>query len=138
MSRLHLFLFAAAVSLALPLAAQQTCNLQINVSCKTGSNTSCTSTTLNAGSSVCSGEYLVGYYITGTGQVSGLSSSLGLGECFDSSLFPQPGIAYAVCMGPASLGPGASVTAIRTLTAICKPILAFEVRPRFLRFTTLM
>ena len=29
-------------------------------------------------------------------------------------------------------------TAIRMLTAICKPILAFEVSPRFLRFTTLM
>ncbi|MGZ8830258.1 MAG: hypothetical protein ACXW2Q_07765, partial [Thermoanaerobaculia bacterium] len=60
MSRLHLFLFAAAVSLAGPLAAQQTCDLQINVSCTTGSNPSCTSTTLNAGRNVCTGEFLAG------------------------------------------------------------------------------
>ncbi|MGZ8853565.1 MAG: hypothetical protein ACXW2X_09215, partial [Thermoanaerobaculia bacterium] len=127
MSRLHLFLFAAAVSLAVPLAAQQTCDLQINVSCTTGSNPSCTSTTLNAGRNVCTGEFLVGYYVTGTGRVSVPSNSLGLGECFDSSLFPQPGISYAFCLGTASLGPGASFTAASSITGGQGEVFGFTV-----------
>ena len=48
MSRLPLFLFVAAVSLAVPLAAQESCDLQITVSCTTGQNPTCTSTTVNA------------------------------------------------------------------------------------------
>ncbi|HEX7419814.1 MAG TPA: hypothetical protein VF505_07995, partial [Thermoanaerobaculia bacterium] len=97
MSR-SLVLIAIAIALALPAAAQstQTCNLQMTVSCKAGLNgtATCTSTTLNAGTNVCSGQFFSGYYVLGTGTVGTVTNSLGLLDCFDSSISPQAGESY--------------------------------------------
>ena len=120
MSR-YFALIALAILVALPLTAQttQTCNLQITVNCKTSTNGSatCTSTTINSGTNLCVGQFFSGYYALGTGQLSGVTNSLGLTECFDSSLFPQPGESYAFCFGPASLGPGAQFTTAASVSA---------------------
>src|SRR5438034_732121 len=103
MFRNHLFV-ALVAALALPAVAQETCNLQMNVRCTPGpGSTSCTSTTLNAGANVCSGEYISEFFVEGAGKVTGFQNSLGLGECFDSSFFPQPGVSWALCFGTASL-----------------------------------
>ena len=110
-------LTAVAVLIVFPAAAQQTCNLQITVNCTRGSSaTSCTSTTVNAGSNACSGEFLAGYYVAGNGKVGGFQNSLGLSECFDSSISPQPGVSWAFCFGPASLGPGSSFIGSTSIT----------------------
>ncbi|HEV8659066.1 MAG TPA: hypothetical protein VGS96_10595, partial [Thermoanaerobaculia bacterium] len=125
MPRLY-FLIALAVSLALPAAAQQSCDLQIRVACTNSSNnTACTSTTLNAGSNVCTGEFLSGYYVVGAGKVAAFANSLALGDCFDSSLFPQPGVSYIFCFGTASLHPGGQFTASATITGGGGEILGF-------------
>ncbi len=115
---------ASLASLALPAAAQQTCNLQLTVSCPSTSSV-CTSTTFNAGTNACTGEYLAGFYVTGSAQVSGFSSSLGLSDCFDSSIYPQPGVAYSLCFGSASLAPGGSFTSSATITAGAGQIFGF-------------
>lgn len=111
----HLILIAIVVSLALPAAAQQTCNLQLTVTCPASSSV-CTSATLNAGTNVCSGQYIAGFYLSGAGHVSGFSNSLGLSECYDSSIYPQPGISYMFCFGSGSLAPGATMTGSTSIT----------------------
>ena len=117
----HFLLIALATALALPLAAQaqQTCNLQMTVTCKSAANGSatCTSTTFNAGTSVCSGQFFSGYYALGAGKVSGVTDSLGLTQCFDNSSFQQPGVSYAFCLGDSSLAPGQQFTAAATISA---------------------
>ena len=123
----HYLTLALAVSLALPAAAQQSsCNLEIQVTCTPGSGSaSCTSTTFNAGRNVCSGGFLTGYSVTGIGKVGGFSNSLGLNECFDSSIFPQPGMSYVFCFGDASLAPGGQFTASATINGGAASILGF-------------
>src|SRR5439155_1204606 len=53
--------------------------------------------------------------VDGAGKVTSFQNSLGLGECFDSSFFPQPGVSWALCFGTASLPPNASFTASATV-----------------------
>ncbi|GAC1428666.1 MAG: hypothetical protein NVSMB68_00740 [Thermoanaerobaculia bacterium] len=110
-----LFALLSSLALSSALAQPTTCNLQIHVTCPRGSST-CTSTTLNAGQNVCSGQFATGYYILGEGKIGASSNSLGLKECFDSSAYPQPGVAYAFCFGNASLAPGGSFTATASIT----------------------
>ena len=116
----HYLLIALAAALALPVAAQtpQTCNLQLRVTCTPGSNSSaaCTSTTLNAGTNICSGQFFSGYYVEGTAKVTDLSTSIGLSQCFDSSIAPQPGVSYVFCFGSATLPPGGQFTSATTVT----------------------
>src|SRR5437016_9832997 len=71
--------------LALPALAQP-CNLQISMTCTAGQ---CTATTLNAGNTSCSGEYIAGFFTDQTNAViSGTSNSLGLSLCLDSNAAP--------------------------------------------------
>ncbi|HSP35858.1 MAG TPA: hypothetical protein VLU46_16215, partial [Thermoanaerobaculia bacterium] len=119
----YLFVAIAALfAFALPVAAQTSnfCNLQITINCQqSGSVDTCTSTTLNAGATACTGEFFSGIFSVGStpGQVSAFHNSLGLSECFDDSTFPGPtGETYAFCMGPASLAAGATFTASANVT----------------------
>lgn len=103
--------------LALPALAATPCNLEISLTCTTGH---CTSTTLNAGANVCSGEYIAALFSEqDKTTVSGFTNSLGLEECFDSSTFPIEGAgAFAICFGNASLAPGQSFTTMATVSTL--------------------
>src|SRR5437763_12956669 len=77
---------AILVVLALPLHAAQPCNLQISMSCTSGK---CTSTTVNNGANACSGQYIAAFFSEqASATVSGITTTLGLPLCFDSSTFP--------------------------------------------------
>ena len=108
-SRFSLFVLALAL-LALPLHAATPCNLAISMTCTSGH---CTSTTVNNGASACSGDYIAIFLSQQPSvTVSGMTTSLGLSFCFDSTTFPQQESApFALCFGTASLNPGASFTA---------------------------
>lgn len=128
MSRHHL-LIAVCLLLALPAAAQQLCQLQINVTCTSGSNssTSCMSTTINSGSNLCTGTFFTGFVGSGTAKFSGVANSLGLGDCFDSSIIGVPTTQpFAFCEGNASLAPGQSFTASTTISGITGDIIGFS------------
>ena len=108
-SRLSLLLLVFSL-LALPALAATPCNLAISLTCASGQ---CTSTTVNNGSTACSGQYIAAFFSEQPSvTLSGTSTSLGLPFCFDSSSFesetPTP---FALCFGHASLGPGSSFTA---------------------------
>ena len=126
MSR-HLVLLALAMLVALPLTAQttQTCNLQITVTCNPTSNggQTCGSTTINAGTNVCAGQFFTAFYAFGGGKVGGVSDSLGLTDCFDNSVLPQQEVSYSFCFGDASLAPGAQFTASASVSAGASQIL---------------
>lgn len=102
--------------LALPTLAATPCNLEISLSCTSGH---CTSTTLNAGSTTCLGEFIAAMFSEQERvTISGFTNSLGLEECFDSSTFPIEGAGnFAICFGDAALAPGASFTAMATVGA---------------------
>ncbi len=108
MRRSILFL-SLSLLLALPAAAQNACNLGITLSCD--SEYHCSSTVTNNGRNTCSGDYVVGFWVLGQGQnqasVTDLNQNLGLSQCFDSSTIPV-GFGFAICTGPAALGPGGS------------------------------
>ncbi len=109
MTRRLLFLFLLALLLSLSAAAA-TCDLQMTVSCTPEG--ACTSTTTNAGTGVCTGEYYSGWLASGAPRdvtFSGHTNTLGLTECFDSGEFGLE-VAFVICFGGASLGPGASFT----------------------------
>ena len=80
----------------------------------------CTSTTVNNGASACSGDY-VAIMLSEQPSVSlsGMTTSLGLPFCFDSTTFPpQEGTPpFALCFGSASLAPGGSFTASANISA---------------------
>jgi hypothetical protein len=124
MSR-YALLILVAVFLALPATAQQTCSLQIQVSCTPGSggSTSCTSTTINTGQNACIGQYFTGFFAYGTAHVGGFSNSLGLSECFDSTIIPVAGESFAFCFGPSGLGPNQSFTAAATINGAASQII---------------
>jgi hypothetical protein len=105
--RLLVFAFLAS----LPLAARANCNLQMTMSCSTGT---CTSVTTNSGTSSCSGQFIAGFLVSEPGvSLTNFSTTLGLGDsCFDSGILgPAATVAFALCAGEASLPPGASFTA---------------------------
>jgi hypothetical protein len=116
-----------AFTLSIPAIAQQaqTCNLQITLHCTSGSSsTACTSTTLNGGNNVCSGQYFVGFFADGDRKVTGFQNSLGITQCFDSSLFPTPGESFVYCFGPGSLAPNGNFTGTTTITGSAGDIIA--------------
>ena len=116
-SRLSLFLFVLTVA-ALPLRAQQRpCNLEISLTCTTGQ---CTSTTINAGPNSCGGDYIAAFFSeTPKVSFSGMTTTLGLPQCFDTSTFPIEGAgAFAICFGSANLAPGASFSATAAVGAV--------------------
>jgi hypothetical protein len=86
----------------------------------------CTSTTVNNGATACTGDYIA-FMLSEQPSVtlSGMTTSLGLSLCLDSTSFPQqPGTApFALCFGTASLNPGASFTASATVgtTGVSQP-----------------
>jgi hypothetical protein len=113
---LLLFFLLTAASAA---AQQNACNLTITVTCDA---TSCTSTTVNAGTVACNGDYFTGFFAgLPPSQVSfsNLTNTLGLGDsCFDDSLLGGTASeAFAFCFGPASLAPGASFHAHANVTS---------------------
>jgi hypothetical protein len=102
--------------LVAPFSARAACNLQISMSCGTfgsGKTTACTTTTLNAGNSSCSGEYFAGAFGGGTPsqmQIKNFRTDLGLDDCFGSGDLPageEDGV-FGFCSGPATLPPGGS------------------------------
>lgn len=115
MSRLVLIGFLSLV--ALPALAATPCNLEISLTCASGH---CTSTTLNTGPNVCSGEFIAALFTEqDKATISGFTNSLGLDECFDSTTFPIEGAgAFAICFGGASLAPGQSFTTMATVSTL--------------------
>src|SRR5438132_168902 len=115
-SRFSLFVLALTL-FALPLHAATPCNLAISMTCTSGH---CTSTTVNNGASACSGDYIA-FMLSEQPSVtlSGMTTSLGLSFCFDSTTFPpQEGTPpFALCFGSASLAPGGSFTASANISA---------------------
>lgn len=106
-------LLVLAFLLALPLGARANCNLQMTMSCATGS---CTAVTTNSGTTACSGEFIVGYIINEpppAATITNLTTTLGLGNrCSDSSILgPAATLAFAFCVGDATLHPGSSFSA---------------------------
>jgi hypothetical protein len=80
------------------------------MTCTTGH---CISTTVNNGTSACSGDYIAAFFSEQAGvTVTGMSTTLGLPVCFDSSTFPgEISTSFALCFGEAALAPGGSFTA---------------------------
>ena len=121
-----LLVFAALALIALPAAAQS-CDLQISVTCTPGSNNSsnCTSVTTN-GNSSCSGFVFLGFAGGGGTQFSGFTNSLGLTDCFDSSILgAEAGQPFVLCFAPGGIGAGARVTSSVTVTGSGGGILGF-------------
>ena len=91
-------------------ALAATCELQMTVACTPAG--ACTSTTTNAGTGLCTGDFYIGWLASGLSRevtLSGHTNSLGLTECFGAGEF---GIEtpFVICFGSASLGPNASFT----------------------------
>jgi hypothetical protein len=112
MSRTFRFLLL----LLLPVTARAACNLQISMSCGSfaaGKTTACTATTLNAGNTSCSGEYIAAAFGAGAStemQIRNFRTDLGLDLCFGSGDFPiegDPGV-FGLCTGLATLPGGGS------------------------------
>ena len=106
----YLALALLVLSLAAPIFAQGPCNLEISLTCTSGD---CTSTTKNAGTNICAGDYIIGYSASvPADQVTftNFTNTLGLVDCFDSTLFPGLGEAFALCEGTTSLAPGSAYT----------------------------
>ena len=106
----YLALALLVLSLAAPIFAQGPCNLEIALTCTSGD---CTSTTKNAGTNTCAGDYIIGYVASvPADQVTftNFTNTLGLVDCFDSTLFPGLGEAFALCEGTTSLAPGSAYT----------------------------
>lgn len=106
-------LLLLAFLLALPLSASANCNLQMTLSCTSGS---CTAVTTNAGPTSCSGEFVTGFFVNepaSSVSITNFSTTLGIGdECFDSGLLgPAATMAFSFCAGEASLPPGGSFSA---------------------------
>ena len=100
-----LLLVALTMPIATPAGAQSACNLGMSLTCANGV---CTAVTVNNGSNTCSGIYDIAIELFGqsSGSVGALQNSLGLStECFT---VPSPPI--SLCVGHASLAPGASFT----------------------------
>src|SRR5687767_10303110 len=98
-----------ALSLLAPSAFAM-CDLAMTVTCASGK---CTSVTTNNAHATCSGDFASYFAAASHGvTMSGLTTSLGLSDCFTSDDIGVPsGAPFAVCFGPASLGPGGSFTA---------------------------
>ena len=110
-------LFLAAVTLLALPALAATCDLQMILHCQSGS---CTATTVNNGTGSCSG-FIYSFFIadqsTDTVQLSTPHTSIGLDSCFNSTEFGQTfPVAYAVCFGQGSLGPGQSFTSMTMIS----------------------
>jgi hypothetical protein len=95
----------------LPLSAKAACDLQMSMTCSTGS---CTATTVNNSNDSCAGTFITGFFAEvppATVTLSGLISGTGADECFDDSLFGgQATEAFALCFGDYHLPAGASFT----------------------------
>lgn len=90
--------------------ASASCDLSITVSCASGR---CTSVTTNHANAVCSGSF-ISYFSASSPNVSmsGMTTSLGLDECFSAGDFELPeGTPWAACLGEAALGPNGTFTA---------------------------
>ena len=93
------------------------CNLNITVSCPrlhSGQATTCTSTTINNGSTTCSGLFITGYSIEAPPQqvaVSNFNSGIAsTDECFNSADEPDNTTeSFVLCLGEASLAPGGTL-----------------------------
>ena len=106
-----LALASLLTALTVPLSAQNTCSLEMTMSCASGT---CTSVTKNSGTNACSGDYAFGFYSAApSAKFANFTNSLGVTEaCFDSSSIPgAPTQSFVICVGPSSLAPGASFTA---------------------------
>ena len=115
-SILFLFLFVSLAFAPLLLAQNlppNPCNLQMSMSCASGT---CTATTTNFGAVTCSGT--TGLAFIGTSSTSGVTFSnftnnLGIGntECFSNTTPAGAGAtAFEECIGTSSLAAGASFT----------------------------
>ena len=70
-------IFALALLIAVPAAAQNQCSLGMTMTCP--NNTSCTAVTTNTGTNMCTGEYIVAILIDDPqdrGSVSGFQNGL--------------------------------------------------------------
>lgn len=122
-----------------PAAASVACDLRMTLSCTNPVNgaSTCTATTLNAGSNVCSGDYSVGFVAEvppSLVTLSGSDNGLGLHDCFDSGDFegPEAASVFSFCFGEASLGAGDSFRSHLTIQAKAGtpsplPLIAFTV-----------
>jgi hypothetical protein len=112
-SILSIFLSFALAPLYAQNLPQNSCNLQMTMTCD---STSCTATTTNFGSVTCGGTAVAGFVAYSTTSVPTLSNFtnglVGNGQCFDYTAPPSPngGTSYVECYGPGSLAPGASFT----------------------------
>lgn len=112
----RLLLFSLLVAAAVPALA--TCNLQMSVSCDSGS---CVATTTNSGGS-CSGLVYSMWFSELNPNVIHISapqtSLSGLHECVDSSEFAELGIemSFAFCYGETSIAAGQSFTSRVNIT----------------------
>jgi len=111
--RLSLFLLFSLLALS-SLAQTTTCNLEMTVRCTPGTSSQCVSTTTNLGPNACSGLFYIGWAAEvppSQAQFTGTTNSLGINECFDSSLFGDTVTeAFSFCFGDASLAAGQSFT----------------------------
>ena len=113
-SKRTLFLFLSLALAPLLHGQTNTCNLQMTISCDSGT---CTSVTTNLGSAPCGDTAVIGFIAsssTSAVTVSNFTNSLGItGQCFNFSSPPgsAAGSAYEECIGPATLPAGGSFTA---------------------------
>lgn len=113
MRRSFVLLGALSLLLALPAAAQNSCNLGLSMTCD--SSNVCSATVANNGTTACSGDYVVAIAVISSGgatvannaKVTNFHQTLGLAECFDNSLLPVT-FGVGVCTGVTSLAAGAS------------------------------
>lgn len=105
-------------------SGSQSCNLAIVVDC---TNSKCTSTTTNNGTSSCSGVFIAGFLSEAPPtqiSMSGFNSGLGFTNCVDNTVYPYEGMTFAACGGDATLGPHGSFTSTVNISGSA-PILGF-------------
>ena len=107
-----LALASLLTALTAPLFAQNTCTLEMTMSCASGT---CTSVTKNSGTNACSGDYAVGFYSAAPStKFANFTNSLGLTaeSCLNSDQLGGTSTqSFVICIGPSSLAAGASFTA---------------------------
>ncbi|MEO6258890.1 MAG: hypothetical protein ABIP63_01015, partial [Thermoanaerobaculia bacterium] len=111
-----LALASLLTALSVPLLAQTPCDLEITLSCATGT---CKSVTKNIGANACAGEYIFGFYSESpAAKFTNFSNSLGATECFDSSTFPGEQNSFALCVATTTLAAGASFSTSTQVTGL--------------------
>lgn len=111
-------LFALFALMLIPAGARAACELSMSLTCQ---NSVCAATTINSGTSACTGEFYLGFAAEEPNVgFHNFTSSLSTTECFDTSDFPPDPTSgpFDFCFADGSLAPAATITQSIGLVAV--------------------